>query len=457
MPPSNFGHIGVCGPGTSGLAEVRRILDASGSWRVVEIPWPDVPPPDALNNIQLYILGTNADGPSEDLVGFLRARSKATPLMVIGRNPARMAVPSLWLPTAPAPALLVAIVNQLLGSNSGSDANDFGGDTGTKSPWRRKADMILGSSQHVRDLLHSLDQLAPAQTPVCITGESGVGKELVARALHYSSPRAAAPFIAINCGAVPETLFEAELFGYQKGAFTGAVATHIGAFEAADKGTLFLDEIGEMPMAMQVKLLRVLQTYAVQRVGSTEAKQVNFRLLTATNRDLGAEVKAGRFREDLFYRIHVYPLHIAPLRERPEDIPPIVQHYLSMISDRDKKPPMRMASGALEKLLAHRWPGNVRELINLLERAVLLAGADVIEAEHIMVPAAGNQTGSTGSLLPYREAKTKFEHDYYSLLMRTADGNVSLAAKLGQKTRKEVYDALKRLGLDAMAFRGGDE
>jgi two-component system, NtrC family, response regulator GlrR len=440
----------------SGLAEVRRILDSSGSWRVVEVPWPDVPPPDILNNIQLYILGTNADGPSDDLVGFLRARSSSTPLLVIGRNPARMASPTLWLPTPPASALLVAIVNQFLAANTSSDSADFGTDTGTKSPWRRKADMILGSSQHVRDLLHSLDQLAPAQTPVCITGESGVGKELVARALHYSSPRAGQPFVAINCGAVPETLFEAELFGYQKGAFTGAVATHIGAFEAADKGTLFLDEVGEMPMAMQVKLLRVLQTYAVQRVGATEAKEVNFRLVTATNRDLEAEVKAGRFREDLFYRIHVYPLHIAPLRERPEDIPPIVQHYLSMIADREKRPPMRVASGALEKLLAHSWPGNVRELINLLERAVLLAGADVIEAAHIMVPSNGDQPETTGSLLPYREAKAKFETEYYSLLMRTADGNVSLAAKLGQKTRKEVYDALKRLGLDAMAFRGSD-
>src|SRR5215217_3838418 len=153
MPSSNFGHIGVCGPGTSGLAEVRRILAGSGSWRVVEIHWPDVPPPDALNNIQLYILGTNADGPSDDLVGFLRARSNTTPLLVIGRNPARMASPALWLPAPPASALLVAIVNQFLGSGSG-DAGDFGNET-TKSPWRRKADMILGSSQHVRDLLHS--------------------------------------------------------------------------------------------------------------------------------------------------------------------------------------------------------------------------------------------------------------------------------------------------------------
>ena len=458
MPPSNFGQIGVCGPGSNGLAEVRRILAGSGSWGVVEVTWPDTPPVDLLNAIQLYILGTNADGPSEELLGFLRARSTNVPLIVIGKNPARMAHPTLWLPVAPPPNLLVAIVTQFLGGNSssGSDAAEFGGDTGTKSPWRRKGDMILGSSQQVRDLLHSLDQLAPAQTPVCITGESGVGKELVARALHYSSPRAAAPFIAINCGAVPDTLFEAELFGYQKGAFTGAVATHVGAFEAADNGTLFLDEIGEMPMAMQVKLLRVLQTYAVQRVGSTEAKQVNFRLVTATNRDLGTEVRSGRFREDLFYRIHVYPLHIAPLRERPEDIPPIVQHHLTMIAERDKRAPLRVSGGALEKLLAHSWPGNVRELINLLERAVLLAGVDEIDAQHIMLPDGGGAVSTSGSLMPYREAKAKFETEYYSQLMRTADGNVSLAAKLGQKTRKEIYDALKRLGLDAMAFRSGD-
>ncbi|HEY5944210.1 MAG TPA: sigma-54 dependent transcriptional regulator [Kofleriaceae bacterium] len=451
MAPSKIGNIGVCGEGSKGLDEVRRILVGSGSWGLIDIPWPDISAIAQLSDVELYILGTTSDGPAEDLVGFLRARSASTPLLVIGHNPARLAAPNLWLPNAPNPALLIAIVNQLLGAPSPPDF-EFGGDSGSKAPWRRKADMILGGSQHVRDLLHSLDQLAPAQTPVCITGESGVGKELVARALHYSSPRAGEPFIAINCGAVPETLFEAELFGYQKGAFTGAVATHIGAFEAADKGTLFLDEVGEMPMAVQVKLLRVLQTYAVQRVGSTEARQVNFRLVTATNRDLAADVKAGRFREDLFYRIHVYPLHVAPLRERPEDIPPIVQHHLSMIAEREKRPHIRVTNDALEKLLAHAWPGNVRELINLLERAALLAGADQIDAEHIMLPDS-DEPHDPGALLPYREAKTKFEHDYYSQLMRTADGNVSLAAKLGQKTRKEIYDALKRLGLDAMAFR----
>jgi DNA-binding NtrC family response regulator len=438
-------QIAICG---AGLAEVRRVLASSTGWGIVDLAWPDIPPVEQLVRVGLYVLGTNADGPDEDLVGFLRARPTGTPLVVIGTNAGRMAQPTLWLPS-PTPALLVAIVNQFL---AGEGAESESG--GIRVPWRRKADMILGTSEQIRDLLHSLDQLAPAQTPVCITGESGVGKELVARALHYSSARAGEPFIAINCGAVPDTLIEAELFGYQKGAFTGAVAAHVGAFEAADKGTLFLDEIGEMPMAMQVKLLRVLQTHAVQRIGSTDAKQVNFRLLTATNRDLAAEVKAGRFREDLFYRIHVYPLHIPPLRERPEDIPPIVQHYLSMIAEREKRPQIRISNAALEKLLGHSYPGNVRELVNLVERAVLLAGADRIEAEHVTLPSAGSgATHVAGSLLPYREAKQRFETEYYSLLMRTADGNVSLAAKLGQKTRKEIYDALKRLGLDAMAFR----
>jgi len=449
MHPNKFAYIGVCGAGSSGLAEVRRIVSETGSWPLLDITWPDIPPIDALERVKLYLLGTNADGPSDDLVGFLRTRPKDTSLIVIGQNPARLAMPSLWLPVQPPPELLVAIISQYLGTPR---AGEGAPETGVKAPWRRKGDMILGASQQVRDLLYSLDQLAPAQTPVLITGESGVGKELVARALHFCSPRASAPFIAINCGAVPETLFEAELFGYQKGAFTGAVATHVGAFEAADKGTLFLDEIGEMPMAMQVKLLRVLQTSAVQRVGSTEAKEVNFRLVTATNRDLASEVKAGRFREDLFYRIHVYPLHVPPLRERPEDIAPIVQHHLSMIADREKRPTPRLSTAALEKLIAHSWPGNVRELINSLERAALLAGESQIEADHIIL--SGTEASTSGALLPYREAKAKFEHEYYSQLMRIADGNVSLAAKLGQKTRKEIYDALKRLGLDAGGFRG---
>jgi two-component system, NtrC family, response regulator GlrR len=444
--------IGVVGQEASDLSRLRQMVEASGGGVTVPIMWPDLPPSDVVQRIALFVLGTNADGPPDDVVGFLRARSSGTPLIVVGQHPARLAIPTLWLPSAPPAELFAAILAQTLRE----------GRRDGPAPWRRKADMILGHSDQVKGLLHALDQLAPAQTPVSITGESGVGKELVARALHFCGPRARAPFVAINCGAIPETLFEAELFGYQKGAFTGAVSSRIGAFEAADKGTLFLDEIGELPTGMQVKLLRVLETSEVQRVGSNEANRVDFRLVSATNRDLEAEVRAGRFREDLFYRIHVYPLHIPPLRERPEDIPPIVHHHLSLIAAREKRRAPRLTPAALEKLFAHTWPGNVRELVNLIERAVLLAGADdQIEAEHVALPSALSVTPVTCApaplaLLPYREAKAKFELEYYSHLLRTADGNVSLAAKLGQKTRKEIYDALKRLGLDAAAFRSGN-
>jgi two-component system, NtrC family, response regulator GlrR len=435
---SELTSISVCVFGRPGdRSGIRKLLAKAGTWSVIDADGTDDLPPTA---IALYVLATNGDSP-DTLLTMLRARPEKTQLLVIGKNPAHAAKPDLWLPSTPEPQLLAAILTNIIGAES------------PKSPWRRKADMILGTSQHVRDLLHTLDQLAPAQTAVMIQGESGVGKELVARALHFSSPRAAAPFVALNCGAIPETLLEAELFGYQKGAFTGAVSTHVGAIESSENGTLFLDEIGEMPMAMQVRLLRVLQTNEVTRLGSTEPRFINFRLVTATNRDLAAEVKAQRFREDLYYRIHVYPLRVPPLRERAEDIPPIANHYLGLIAEREKRPALRLSSRALEAMLAHSWPGNVRELVNTLERAAVMAGEEVIEAEHIMLPASTNSGPVTASILPYKDAKHAFEKDYYSRLMRVAEGNVSLASKIGQKTRKEIYDALKRLGLETIEFR----
>ena len=433
---SDLTSISVCVFGKSGeRSGIRKLLAKAGSWSVIEADGTDDLPPAPIG---LYLLATNGDAP-DTLLSMLRARPEGTALLVIGKNPAHAARPDIWLPTTPAASTLAAIVTSFIGIES------------PKSPWRRKADMILGTSQHVRTLLHSLDQLAPAQTAVLIQGESGVGKELVARALHFSSPRASLPFVALNVGAIPETLLEAELFGYQKGAFTGAVATHVGAIESAEGGTLFLDEIGEMPLAMQVKLLRVLQTNEVQRLGSTEPRFINFRLVTATNRNLAEEVKAGRFREDLYYRIHVYPIRVPPLRERPEDIPPIANHYLSLIAEREKRPALRLSSEALERMLSHPWPGNVREMVNTLERAAVMAGEEVIQPDHIQLPTSSTTT--SGSILPYKDAKQAFEKEYYARLMRIAEGNVSLAAKIGQKTRKEIYDALKRLGLETIEFR----
>jgi len=448
MEPQEITSIIVCGPAHQDFEGFIAAIRASGSWGIVPIEWPNATTLDAVRGAaSAFVLWTERDVPP-DLLELLAVRAPGQPLIAIGQHPAQPAAPSVWLPALPSPKLLAAVLRELLAAEESTEP-------AISPPWRRKSDMIIGNSAPLQHLLHQLDQLAPSQTPVLITGESGVGKELVARALHFSGPRAQEPFIAINCGAIPENLFEAELFGYQRGAFTGAVNAHAGAFEAADKGTVFLDEIGELPASMQVKLLRVLETSEVQRIGSTETKKVNFRMVSATNRTLEHEVQQGRFREDLFYRIHVVPLHVPPLRDRPEDIAPIVTHHLSAIGLREHRPALRLTPAALEKLLAYSWPGNVRELVNLLERAVLLAANRVIDAEHLIFPEVRADTASQlgPSLASYRDAKIKFDRDYYSQLMRTAGGNVSLAAKIGQKTRKEIYDALKRLGLEAVAYR----
>ena len=451
MEVTELTSIGVIA-GSANIDSLAKLLREAARWSLVPIEWPD---PGAVLSAKHLVNAfvVNAEGIASpfELIELLRQRPDDTPLVVVGAEMLKRAEPNFWLPAESKPAVIAAALAQLL------EREDSGAVQGAAPTWRRKTDMIIGNSSETQQLIHSLDQLAPASTPVMINGESGTGKELVARALHFCGPRNKEPFIAINCAAIPETLFEAELFGYQKGAFTGAVNAHAGAFEAAHKGTLFLDEIGELPLAMQAKLLRVLETSEVQRIGSTEHKKVNFRLVSATNRELDKEVKEGRFREDLYYRILVYPLRVAPLRERPSDIPPIVTHHLSIIAARENRPALRMSPAALEKLLNYSWPGNVRELVNLLERAVLMAANRQIDAAHIIFPTAPmrtrSSTGNGGALLPYREAKQRFETEYYSQLMKTTGGNVSLEAKLGQKTRKEIYDALERLGLDPTAYR----
>ncbi len=437
--------IGVCAVSTGTLEALVGVVKGAGPWTVIPIHWPEARRvlADARRSANALVLhsGEGNDAASDDLVDMVGGRASHVPLIVVGDEPLRRATPSLWLPEIPSSEVLGNMLDQLLDRTK---PVEIVGPT-----WRRKTDMIIGDSPPIRELLYALDQLAAARTPVLITGESGVGKELVARSLHYCGPRSKAAFIALNCAAIPENLIEAELFGYVRGAFTGAVEAHEGAFEAADDGTLFLDEIGEMPLGMQAKLLRVLETSEIQRVGSTERKKVNFRLVTATNRNLDLEVKHGRFREDLYYRVMVYPIHVPALRERLEDLPRIVTHHLSIIGARENRPALRLTPGALEKLLGYSWPGNVRELVNLLERAALLARNNVIDTEHVSFARSAHDTQpSTRSLVPYREAKARFEHDYYAQLMRAAGGNVSLAAKLGQKTRKEIYDALKRCGLD---------
>jgi two-component system response regulator GlrR len=433
--------VAVCGTDASALDELVASVSNAGRWGVVPIHWPNPIAWQAARDVRAFVV--LSDHVSDDLIERLRSRTTGIPLIAIGASPVTSVTPNLWLPQTPALPLLASVLGHFLDETPPEPA---------QPTWRRKSDMIIGNSHQLRQLLHTLDQLAPSPTPVLVTGESGVGKELVARALHFCSPRAAHPFVAINCAAIPESLFEAELFGYQRGAFTGAVNAKAGALESAHDGTLFLDEIGELPLGMQAKLLRVLETGEVQRIGTTEPKLVKLRLVSATNRELDKEVEAGRFREDLYYRIVVYPVHVAPLRERPEDIPPIVAHQLGAIGSRENRPSLRLTAAALEKLISYTWPGNVRELVNLLERAVLLAPGSIIDAEHVLFSGA---TVAEPVAMPvaYRDAKAKFELEYYSQLMRMAGGNVTLASKLGQKTRKEIYDALRRIDVDPTRYR----
>ena len=231
--------------------------------------------------------------------------------------------------------------------------------------------------------------VAPADSTVLLVGETGTGKELIARAIHDQSRRSGKPFVAVNCAALPESLVESELFGYEKGAFTGALARKPGKFELADQGTLFLDEIGDLPAQAQAKLLRVLQEREVQRVGGTRAVPVNVRLISATNQDLGARMQTGLFRQDLYYRLSVFPIRVPPLRERTSDIPLLVDHFLRRFADRLHKPVPRLSDGVFDQLLVYDWPGNVRELQNVIERAVILARGSLIGSDLIILQPKG--------------------------------------------------------------------
>ena len=242
---------------------------------------------------------------------------------------------------------------------------------------------LVGDSPAIKQIYALVEKVASTPSTVLITGESGTGKELVAKALHEQSSRAERPFIKINCAAIPKTLMESELFGYEKGAFTGAVGSKPGRFELAHEGTLFLDEIGEIPVETQVKLLRVLQEREFERVGGIKTIKVDVRLITATNRDLEREIKAGSFREDLFYRLNVVPIHIPPLRERREDIPVLVRHFVAKFNERLERRIVDVDDAAMQRLLAYHWPGNIRELENVLERTIVLADGPVIRASDL--------------------------------------------------------------------------
>ncbi|MBI3080649.1 MAG: sigma-54-dependent Fis family transcriptional regulator [candidate division NC10 bacterium] len=311
---------------------------------------------------------------------------------------------------------------------------------------------LLGRSPAMRALLGQLEQVAATRSTVLLMGESGTGKELAARALHYNSDRAERPFVVIDCAAIPETLQESELFGPTRGAFTGAVAAKRGLFEEAHGGTLFLDEVGDLSAATQAKLLRVLQEGTIRRLGDTRTIQVDVRIIAATNRDLPAEVRAGRFREDLFFRLNVLPLRLPPLRERPEDIPLLTEHFLRRFAAETGRPVRQIAPPALDCLMAYRWPGNVRELEHAIERAVLLSQGEILEVGDLppAVQGGGGQ-GVEEAPLSLRDAVARLNADLERGLIRRAlartGGNRTEAAALLGISRRALLYKLKEYGI----------
>jgi two-component system response regulator GlrR len=341
---------------------------------------------------------------------------------------------------------LLKAVEQALHIAAGSPRPAQEGDAGQQD-WRRD---IISQSAVMEDLLQQARLVADSEAAVLIQSESGTGKELLARAIHRASRRRERPFVAMNCSAMPEALLESELFGHVKGAFTGATQTHKGLFQAADGGTLFLDEIGDMSLALQAKLLRVLQEKEVRPVGSNEMVAVDVRVISATHRDLDHAVATGEFRQDLYYRLNVVTLVLPPLAQRPEDIPLLVRHFSEQVARRSGKEPKTFSPEAMELLVGARWPGNVRQLQNVVERTFALSTAPVIPAS-LVRRALHNQPVQIMSLAARRD---QFERDYLAQLLRMTQGNVSRAARLAQRNRTEFYKLLRRYGLEPQAFRG---
>ncbi len=323
---------------------------------------------------------------------------------------------------------------------------------------------IIARSAKMRSVLDIVTRIAKLDSTVYIHGESGTGKELIAKAIHLASDRKEQAFVALNCAALPETLLESELFGHEKGAFTGAVKSTRGLFTQAHGGTLFLDEIGDMPLSTQSKLLRVLQERQFYSVGSEAPIEVDVRVIIATNKDLAEQVKKGLFRDDLFYRIHVIPIYLPPLRERKEDIVALVEHFLKKCSQQMKKEVKGVTPEALRKMMLHEWPGNVRELENTIEYAVAMTQKDVITDDYVLQtqPAlsdggkmiAQDKTGDSDERLkPLKDARDAFERDYLVQVLSMTEGNVSQAAKLAGKYRADLYDLLKKHDLKVEDFK----
>jgi two-component system, NtrC family, nitrogen regulation response regulator NtrX len=314
---------------------------------------------------------------------------------------------------------------------------------------------IIWTGKTMQKLMAQVERVAASETRVCILGETGTGKELVARTLHERSSRASGPFVTLNCAAVPAELIESELFGHEKGSFTGAASRHLGKFEQAEHGTIFLDEIGDMPLAMQAKLLRVLEEGEVERIGGDKLIPVDVRVLVATHRSLETLVREGKFRQDLFHRIYVFPLMLPPLRERREDIPALVEHFAQQVCAQNNWKPIPFAPEAIQALEAHRWPGNVRELRNVVERLMLLAtdGQVTLDTVQFAMPQASELHLSAAGSGPLAERVQGFEREVILAELKRTNYHITNAAKTLGLERSHFYKKAEQLGIDLRALR----
>jgi transcriptional regulator with GAF, ATPase, and Fis domain len=426
-------------------------------------------------DIDLLVANSSgAPGPTDDWVGAIRAIPEPPDLVMLAdrEDPSRRA------------ALLAggcrAVLNLRLSDRELRGAFRTLVSRMAQDAAARLAAQRVGTAHGFEDVVHVSPgmnevvamgrQVASVDSSLLILGETGVGKERLARAIHYESPRASGPFVPVNCGAIPEGLLESELFGHEQGAFTGALRARRGHFEVAHGGTLFLDEIGELPFPLQVKLLRVLEDHQIQRLGSERPERVDVRIIAATNRNLEEEVEKQRFRADLFYRLAVVTLPLPPLRDRPEDIPELVVRYLSHFRRAMGRTVTGVDPDAMQALLRHRWPGNVRELINVLERAVLLARGDTVTRADLprsISLGSSSGKGEEGGLplpgallsLPLREARkdavAAFERAYVTGLLQATRGRVGDAARRAGVSERSLFSLMQRTGVRKEPFRGG--